>query len=847
MGEVWLGEHRATGVGVAVKVITVELARKNNYQMAFREEVRAVAGLEHPGIVTVYDYGILPLETEEMSDGQLIAGSPYYAMELASAGAVTELDGALSWLELKGLLVSILDALAYAHARGVIHLDLKPGNVLVCNAPSGDGQCFKLTDFGVAFAHDTDLRAAPELRVLGTPAYMAPEQFWIQWRDYGPWTDLYSLGCSAFHMASGELPFLGDSAARMARAHLHKSPGDFVPIIDVPAGFEGWLRRLMQRDPVHRFRRAADAAWALIALPDPPQESARPRVWKLSNAATLATTLAFSEMLPDESEEETVSEGRSDGALARRKVPAIPDRWEARRIETRRFEGAGLGLYGLRYLPLIGRKPERSLLWRRLQSVRKTSGVEVVVLGGKRGLGKSHLMKWLSVRAHEVGAAHVFRMEHDSKTGALGLATMIGTHLSCIGLRRWRVSERVEALLREYGRTDENEWIELSKLVIPASSEDVWNDEGAKDWFSTARERYAVVQRYLECLAQLQEGVRPVLLCLDRVHWGGDTLDFVLHLLRSRDQMKAAVLIVMTTTDDVLRSRPYEEGRLRELSAFKCVYQVQIEPLEPDEQRELVTEVLGLQGDLAERVSQWTKGDPHFAVQLVAHWVTEGVLRSAVGGLKLAAAEPDFPVDLAALLALRIDSFASSEGHDRVALEMGSALGIRVDAREWRLCCAAAEVIIPTDLVDRLVAGRLAVRSDTGWEFVNDDLRSAVIRRSKADGRWRALQGGIANVLHAVPGNKERVANHLLESGLMGEALEPILGGAKERQVKGDYRRAISLVEERERLMEEMGIPTSDSRFREGWEVQAACYRGQGEVGRANALIERGKEEDSDG
>src|SRR6185295_5129294 len=132
MAEVWSGVHAAQGVPVAVKVMTGERAREPSFRAAFRNEVQAVASLDHPGIVIVFDHGEVTPEAEEVSRGLLTAGSPTLAMELADGGTLgSRFTDGIGWAELRQVLLDLLDALAHAHARGVVHRDLKPNNILV--------------------------------------------------------------------------------------------------------------------------------------------------------------------------------------------------------------------------------------------------------------------------------------------------------------------------------------------------------------------------------------------------------------------------------------------------------------------------------------------------------------------------------------------------------------------------------------------------------------------------------------------------------------------------------------------------------------------------------------------
>ena len=131
MAEVWRGVHRDREVPVAVKVITGDFARDPAYHRRFADEVRAVAALDHPGIVTILDHGKVDGAAAASSDGRLTEGTPWLAMEYCSHGTVNKLAMPLSWNRVRNILLSTLDALAHAHARGVVHRDLKPPNILL--------------------------------------------------------------------------------------------------------------------------------------------------------------------------------------------------------------------------------------------------------------------------------------------------------------------------------------------------------------------------------------------------------------------------------------------------------------------------------------------------------------------------------------------------------------------------------------------------------------------------------------------------------------------------------------------------------------------------------------------
>jgi len=274
MGEVWLGHHPGHGLDVAIKVMTARQVQRSRGREAFRNEVRAVAGLDHPAIVRVFDLGEIPREAERATNGRLAAGTPYLVMELVRGGSLRTVQPR-SWTELRSALLELLEALAHAHARGVTHRDLKPGNVLVA-APDETGAGLRITDFGLAALVDDPTVPLRSRFIVGTLQYMAPEQVSGHLRDIGPWTDLYSLGCVAWRLATGTRAFESEDTRELIRKQVAQPPPPFLPYLPTPPGFEGWLLRLLHKDPARRFQRAGDAAWALLELGDAGRDDPKP-------------------------------------------------------------------------------------------------------------------------------------------------------------------------------------------------------------------------------------------------------------------------------------------------------------------------------------------------------------------------------------------------------------------------------------------------------------------------------------------------------------------------------------------------------------------------------------------
>lgn len=267
MAEVWRARHRAQDAAVAVKVVTAPAGREQAYREQFVHEVQAMARLHHPAVVRLHEYGEISTALALASKGALPAGAPFLAMEWLDGGSLRDAV-TMDWPRLRATMLTLLDALAHAHAQGVVHRDLKPDNVLVGERGP------VLTDFGLAFnpaVMGGVIGGALDSNSYGTPGYMAPEQIRNDWRAFGPWTDLYALGCMAYELVCGFAPHAdrhAGSAIGLLVAHLQEPLPALRPRFAVPAAFERWLLQLMGRTPPTRFQFAADAAVSLIAIPD---------------------------------------------------------------------------------------------------------------------------------------------------------------------------------------------------------------------------------------------------------------------------------------------------------------------------------------------------------------------------------------------------------------------------------------------------------------------------------------------------------------------------------------------------------------------------------------------------
>ena len=277
MGEVWRATDQVLGRTVAVKVLHPRAVSDPGFSARFRGEARTMATLRHPGVVDVYDYG----------EGTDTEGKPvaYLVMAYVDGEALsTRIKAAerLSPAETMAVVAQTAHALQAAHDAGVIHRDVKPGNLIV----RPDGQVV-LVDFGVArSAEAASLTGVNEL--VGTALYMAPEQ--VAKRTITPATDIYALGAVAYHCLAGHPPFVGDNALTIALSHLDDEPPPLPE--DVPPAVRAVVATAMAKDPADRFSNAAAMAQIAEAALGPDAGETTASLTRTGTTALLAAGAA---------------------------------------------------------------------------------------------------------------------------------------------------------------------------------------------------------------------------------------------------------------------------------------------------------------------------------------------------------------------------------------------------------------------------------------------------------------------------------------------------------------------------------------------------------------------------
>jgi tRNA A-37 threonylcarbamoyl transferase component Bud32 len=251
MAEVYLAQQVSLGRQVAFKVLNEDLARDPNYVRRFNHEARAAAALVHAGIVQIYEVG------EDQ-------GVHYIVQEYVpgrNLGEVARSSGSLSPQLTLDILRQVTAALCKASAEGIVHRDIKPENIML--AKSGE---VKVADFGLARVVGDGGANLTQIGVtMGTPLYMSPEQ--IEGRELDSRSDIYSLGCTAYHMLAGNPPFSGDTPLSVAVQHLNQAPPSLVGSRpEIPARLAQVVDRMMAKKPGDRFTDPGALLYELHAL-----------------------------------------------------------------------------------------------------------------------------------------------------------------------------------------------------------------------------------------------------------------------------------------------------------------------------------------------------------------------------------------------------------------------------------------------------------------------------------------------------------------------------------------------------------------------------------------------------
>lgn len=754
------------GERFAVKLVTHSSAAQAHFRLSILREIRALAQLYHPNVVRVLDAGYVRGAEAEASKGALPVGAPYMVSEFLEGHELGDVLGRMEWSALRSLLLALLDALGHAHGLGIVHRDIKPSNVMICR--EGGVATPKLADFGISRSVYKDV--GNSLKVSGTPLYMSPEQATGQWRDEGPWTDIYAIGVMTWRGVCGTEPFHG-TTSELLSAHALGALPDFRPQIVVPGRIEDWLHKALAKSPSDRFQTAAEAALALVDLDivhhgrtHPTQHV--PAVAETDAPSDLAETI-FDAPVPAITFA-GLKRARSTGRGSEWPQPTLPADW--RRSKWKDFDpvrlGTGLGIVSSRSVPVVDRDAVRDRLWKTLRRVHRSGVSEGVLIEGEAGLGKSKLVQWLQRRGREIGVCEPFTVRGLRwKSATESVREALDRHFLTMGYDRARVFGRVVQAFERCGlagHVPTYDAAAIAEFLVP-------DTDDLEHQSSRSSERWLPIVRYLSALASRN----TLVLAVEDIHQGPDLLDLVGALV---DRAEGPILSLVTT-------RPTEDfaelGSQRvEQFGFERII---LKPLDFPDQLQLVERMIGLEPVLADRVARESRGVPEDAFEMIRVWVEQDMLEPGAEGLQLRGeANLELPSRrdqrfwTARLEAAARDLPLTAEAM-RKMLEFAAVLGPVVTTKELCLASGESERVVAI-VVDELSRRGVLVAAEAGWTLERQELRDFLIQSARSENRFttvhrQCLEFVEQHVLEA-DGRSLRRAVHLEALGQPADSFE---------------------------------------------------------------------------
>ncbi|MGE0323402.1 MAG: serine/threonine-protein kinase PknK [Polyangiaceae bacterium] len=604
MGIVYRCRDQATGEDVAIKrVIPPEGKLADEYIAWFYKEARALAALNHPAIVRARDFG------------QLMDGSPYLGMELVAGASLHDLSQVrLSFPIIWMIVDQVLGALAHAHARGIVHGDLKPSNVLVEEVEASP-PLVHILDFGLAWLkqdpHDERLDGEKAMEFAphagaGTPGYMAPEQIQHEMHHVCGATDLYSLGCILYKMLCGRSPFRGTSK-ELLKKHAFEPPPEPKLIVDAPKEVADFVTRLLAKRPWDRYEFANEArmVWSQWR----PSIDIPTDMWRFPELRSTSG--------------KPITTRRSGGRGPTRELGRAPER--------------APGLLSIRPSPIVGREEIRSHLHEICDQVVDGHGPShrLVILVGSAGVGKSRIAEWLCEAVHEEGTMVPLKARYRTVRGPLD--GMLGAVITHFNFERTDRDTIERSLLSRWkvGKSDKNgrawvagaaEWIRPT----PADTERPLGPSGVRFTLDTLEVRRLVIRYTLRRIARK----RPLLFWLDDLHQASEATFDGFHKIHAEEPDQRIVMVATVRSEDVQIGAPAAE-RIRQLREAMDGEVIEVNAMDADTTQSLLRAALPLDDAAVAEAAKRSRGNPLFALQQLHAWALGGEMEFTKSGYRV--------------------------------------------------------------------------------------------------------------------------------------------------------------------------------------------------------------------
>ncbi len=710
MGAVY--RARAPGGGhVAVKVIRADMLHDADVRRRFTREARAAARLQHPSIAAVLDFGTWN-------------GQSAIVMELVQGELLTRWrrhppDGGT----LHSVFADMLGALAHAHARGVVHRDLKPENVMVSFDDAGRPVA-KIMDFGVAHFREERTDAEDGAILIGTPAYMSPEQA-LRASDVSPAADLYAIGVMLFELVSGRLPYDAKSAAGQLFAHLNNP----IPAVEPRPGYrvtgaiDALIGGLMAKRPTDRYLFAIDALRDLEAIAIEGTGGDLPA--------------------PEASDDEHGPAQEHSTVLHRVTV---------RNAEPHEVSAAApFALFALRDAPFTARRDELLELRAVAQDALAANATRVVLLSGETGVGRSRLLAELREQLEESGTMQAWSGRcADWGEGDDVVREALRRGLGVMGLPVADTSLRLRELLERDKVSDPWEHATLLEYVGPPDG------RVASQRLKHENARWALVERVLNRAATR----RPVALLLDDVHLSDGAPARLCDWLLSTSGAQPPCLIVLSVRADTLGAdTPFATAlaALRE-RPDEAVRHLPVARLDLRAMQELVGSAVPIDPTVASGVAMRAGGNPLIGIETLRHLVDSGRLEGYGDAPTIEEVLLDLPVGIGEILARRVEEAARSPDADAHTIGIWKRLAVLGGTFDQALAEALLEHADPMPppyalsraLAAGVVTGVLREDPPGVFQFDAAPLRDALCGMAEREGTLRAHHAAAARALEGL-------------------------------------------------------------------------------------------------
>lgn len=672
------------GHRVALKVLRDDRADDPESRRRFLHEARVGSGLHHPNIVRFVDFGS-------------VRNQLFLAMELVQGTSLWSwVEEAPSAADVMDAFDQILDALAHAHARGVVHRDLKPDNILL-EPSEGNRRRVRLVDFGVAHhGHEpSDDKSASS--VVGTPEYMSPEQC-LGSSTVSPASDLYAVGVMLFEIISGHLPFSGANTAATLLAHLRDPIPALVPRprYEFDPAFEQVVRRLLAREPSARYLNAASARSALGSC-----------------------------RLFDHWEGRSPTHHRLSDSIQRVEPPPVT-----------------AGLFLVSDPPFVDLRGELHDLQHRAQThLLRESQPLLTMISGAPGSGRSRLLRELAARLEEGGFAQIWQVELKNEQRAIdSLRAMAQQHYPLALMHPDDRKQRLEEQLHHDGFTDGE--FSLAKRFLTTN-----------DPIDTVSETplWRILARIIEAASRRQ---RLVLVVEHLDHNDGELL---LHLDELLDaHAHDGIVLLAAFRSDAETLRPRFAKRLEafgERQPSLAVERRDLARLGLREMQRFLQRAVAVSPSTATLLADRADGNPSFALQMLRSILSRFGEQTLEDPVLLDRALAEIPDEIGPLLLERMESAWTAgiiPSEILRALEALAFLGMRIPRADALSLLEVEGVSAPGDVLTEMLAipalGTIIHEQNGALLFEDRLTRAALMLRAERHGRKERLHSICADI-----------------------------------------------------------------------------------------------------